>query len=101
MVPYDSPRVGSDYFAAELPNPLDATGRYSATNPSLEHLHASSGADLLHYASAAFYTRLFSFANSAPPSEMGDSFGTYNRFNTLMFQASAPLAFDARPMQAN
>jgi hypothetical protein len=81
LVPYDGARSGGDYFAAELPNPLDVTGAYSPSNPALESLGNSRE---LHYASAQFYAQLHSWNNSAPSEYQ--QFGSYNRYNTLCFQ---------------
>ena len=82
LVPYDSPRQSGDYFAGELPNPLDVTGAYSPTNPALEHLNSGAAS---HYATAPFYRQYYSFNNSAPPDDYLQ-FGSYNRYNTLCFQ---------------
>ena len=83
LVPYESSSARStEYFAAEYPNPIDITGTYSPSNPALEGLSKS---DQMHYATSKFYSAVHRWDNSAPAGTE-TAFGSYNRFNTMVFQ---------------
>lgn len=88
LVPYECSRSrGDSYYADELPNPLDITGSYNPSNPALAEFAGGSaaGAAPLHYASAKYYSSLFSW-NNTNQDPLQEGFNSYNRYNTLCFQ---------------
>ena len=83
LVPYDSRNSDPADCAwmCDYPNPMDITGQFSTARAA-----PCGTTDQMHYASAAFYSRLWKWNHSQSPGPDMPYFSTYSKWNTVCYQ---------------